>query len=32
MAKKITDKTAFKATAFETSQWLPSRKADSTWA
>jgi len=32
MAKKITDTTAFKATAFETSQWLPWQKPDSTWA
>ena len=26
------EETAFKATAFETSQWLPSQKPDSTWA
>ncbi len=32
MAKKITDTTAFKATAFETRQWLPWQKPDSTWA
>lgn len=32
MAKKITDTTAFKATAFETSQWLPWQKPDSTRA
>ena len=32
MAKKITDTTAFKATAFDTSQWLPWQKPDITWA
>lgn len=30
MAKKITDATAFKTTAFEISQWLPWQKPDST--
>ncbi len=32
MTEKITDTTAFKATAFETSRWLPWQKPDSTWA
>jgi hypothetical protein len=32
MAKKITDTTAFKATALETSQWLPWQRPDSTSA
>jgi len=32
MAKKISDTTAFKATAFETSQWLLWQKPDSTCA
>ncbi len=32
IVKKITGTTAFKATAFETSQWLPWQKPDSTWA
>ena len=32
MAKKISDTTAFKATAFETSQRLPWQKPDSTCA
>jgi hypothetical protein len=31
MAKKITGTTVFKATAFETSRWLPWQKPDSTW-